>query len=292
MQTPEDKLFFVCSPCLYRNLLFYGEESFGDEIPDTFETSFDDDNFHLDEAIKNVKGFRIAHLNVNGILSKLPFIKILLHQTKLDIFSICETKINDTITDNDIKIDGYVCYRKDRNRNGGGVLLYVNENLDSRPLKHLQTENIESIWVKVCLKKSKPIYLCGVYRPPGGSDLLSTENLCTHFNDCFSKLPKQNETFILGDFNCNMLSKYALSSKIKELCSSSFLKQLIKEPTRVTKSSSTLIDLILTNSSCVSKSGVISIGISDHNLIYVVREFKRPKVNRKPSRFVVTRTLR
>ena len=38
-----------------------------------------------------------------------------------------------------------------------------------------------------------------------------------------------------------------------------------------------LIDLIMTNSSCVSKSGVIHLGISDHSLTYVIRKFNRPK---------------
>ena len=114
------------------------------------------------EAIKNVKGLKMAHLNINGLSFKIDYVKFLLHQTKINVFSICETKINDTITDLDLKIDGYVLYRHDRNRNGGGVLFYINENLDSHPLKHLQCENIESLWVKLCLKKSKPLYLCVV----------------------------------------------------------------------------------------------------------------------------------
>ena len=113
--------------------------------------------------------------------------------------------------------------------------------MDSHPLKRLQCENIESLWVKLCLKKSKPLYLCGVYGPPGGSDLQSTENVCTHLARCLGKLPQKEEVFIMGDFNCNMLSKYALSSKIKDLYSSLSLKQLIMKPTRVTINSSTLM---------------------------------------------------
>ena len=53
----------------------------------------------------------------------------MLHQTTVDVFSVCEIKINETIIDLDIKIDGYVLYRHDRNKNGGGVLFYMNENL-------------------------------------------------------------------------------------------------------------------------------------------------------------------
>ena len=117
-----------------------------------------------------------------------------------------------------------------------------------------------------------------VYRPPSkGSDLESTDQLCAYLKECDSKLPQIKEVFICGDFNCNMMSRYALSSKIKDLCSSLSLKQLIEEPTRVTPHSSTLLDLIMTNSVNISKAGVIDPGVSDHSLVYVIRKFKRPK---------------
>ena len=78
------------------------------------------------EAIKNVKELKMAHLNINGLSSKIDYVKFLLHPTKIDVFSVCETKINDTITDLDLKIDDYVLYRHDWNRSGGGVLFYTN----------------------------------------------------------------------------------------------------------------------------------------------------------------------
>ena len=50
------------------------------------------------------------------------------------------------------------------------------------------------------------------------------------------------------------------------------LKQLINEPTRVTKFSSTLIDLIYTNyTDRVGCSEVSNIAISDHSVVYVYR---------------------
>ena len=56
------------------------------------------------------------------------------------------------------------------------------------------------------------------------------------------------------------------------------LEQLIKEPTRVTKSSATTIDLIFANMvDKIATSGVIHLRISDHSLIYAVRKFVVPK---------------
>ena len=51
------------------------------------------------------------------------------------------------------------------------------------------------------------------------------------------------------------------------------LSQIFDQPTRVTKSSATQIDLILANNpESVSNHGVIEIGISDHSLIYAVKK--------------------
>ena len=57
-----------------------------------------------------------------------------------------------------------------------------------------------------------------------------------------------------------------------------FLKQLIKCPTRVTCNSSSILDHVLDSfPDRVSQSGVINIGISDHQLIYCTRKNARIK---------------
>jgi hypothetical protein len=43
----------------------------------------------------------------------------------LDIMSFSEIRLNSTITDGMIHIDGYDIIRKDRSRNGGGVCIYL-----------------------------------------------------------------------------------------------------------------------------------------------------------------------
>ncbi len=66
------------------------------------------------------------------------------------------------------------------------------------------------------------------------------------------------------------------------LCSLYQIDQLIKESTRLTPKSATLIDLILTNRpENISRSGVIHLGISDHSLVYAVRKFTLPKGRQK-----------
>ena len=70
--------------------------------------------------------------------------------------------------------------------------------------------------------------------------------------------------------NCNMASmsdtNSRLSSDIMDLYG---LHQLINEPTHVTDTTSTLIDLLYTNyPDKVVSSGVCHVSISDHSLIF------------------------
>jgi len=76
---------------------------------------------------------------------------------------------------------------------------------------------------------------------------------------------------------CNLSNEDMISNTALHithlLCNLYQYSQLIQVPTRVTASSSTLIDLFLTNNPCkFSHHGVSHIGISDHSLIYAIRK--------------------
>ena len=69
-------------------------------------------------------------------------------------------------------------------------------------------------------------------------------------------------------------------NKHKDFCQTVSLTEIIKEPTRITCSTSSLLDHILTNSSeKISQKGVIDVGISDYQSIYCTRKIERIKHN-------------
>ena len=83
------------------------------------------------------------------------------------------------------------------------------------------------------------------------------------------------EYYIMGDTNANLISSNLdnNSRRLTEIADVYGLQQLISEQTRVSSISSTMIDLIFTNSPTrVVFSGVSHISISDHSLIYVFRK--------------------
>lgn len=68
------------------------------------------------------------------------------------------------------------------------------------------------------------------------------------------------------------------------------LKCLIKDPTCITNSSETLIDVILTNKPYLPKQrGVIFPDISDHGLVY---GFRKEKVHQLQGKIIIVRSIK
>ena len=86
------------------------------------------------------------------------------------------------------------------------------------------------------------------------------------------------EVILLGDTNCDLSDANSPChvKYIKDIYATYGLKQLIKEPTRVTVQLSTLIDHIAVSiTDNIVESGVLKITlISDHYLVYAVRKFQ------------------
>ena len=97
--------------------------------------------------------------------------------------------------------------------------------------------------------------------------------------------------YIMGDLNCNLLNAECTEPKsLTSFCESFNLSQLIASPTRVTDSSSSLIDVILTSQTKqVIKASVIDYSINDHDIIFadLLLKASRPKVT-----YVKTRSFK
>ena len=221
---------------------------------------------------KGNKGLVIANLNTNSLIKHIDEIRVFLAQHEIDILAINESKLDNSISDNEIRIAGYTACRKDRNRFGGGVVMYIRDNIPYSQRNRLATDDLELACIEVKLPYNKSFLVATWYRPPS-----SQIDLFDEWALFLSKCVTENkELIIVGDFNCDVSKALPDShtQKLKFLCSLYQLKQFINEPTRVTSTSATLIDLILTNTpENILQSGVIHLGISDHSLVYALRKF-------------------
>ena len=61
----------------------------------------------------------MANLNINSLLKHIDELRVIMADTSMHILAINETKIDNLVSDNEIRISGYNIIRKDRNRKGG-----------------------------------------------------------------------------------------------------------------------------------------------------------------------------
>ena len=72
----------------------------------------------------------------------------------IDIFLISKTKLDDSFLSTQFKIEGFTTpYRYDRSDKGGGLLLYIREDITLRLLQCKSQCNIESLSIEIDLKK-------------------------------------------------------------------------------------------------------------------------------------------
>ena len=94
----------------------------------------------------------------------------------LDILIITETKLNDTFPVSQFHIDEFSKpYRLDRNRSGGGVIIYVREDIPSKILsKHVLPTEIEALFIELNFRKCKWL-LSGITHLPNLTNIFLTD---------------------------------------------------------------------------------------------------------------------
>ena len=191
-----------------------------------------------------IRGLHFCHLNVNSLLSKIDEIRDISNRIKPAVLGITESKLDSSVTNSEVNINGYSIIR--------------NEEIEMAEVLHVM---LGTFFVfEILLPKVKPIAIRIFYRHPNVNNFLEILS-----ND-FAKVDiRKKEIYILGDFNINLLQNgkfilkenqsntfkidtRPLTNKYKEFCQIFSLTEIIKDPTRITFSTSSLLDHILTNS--------------------------------------------
>ena len=113
--------------------------------------------------------FIIGHLNINSIRYKFEAVQSLLHGGLLDIFAISESKLDESFPFAQFKVTDFSLHRKDRDKHGGGILLYMRSDIPHRRRYHLEPETphgIEIMIIETRLYRAEKWFLVSVYKPP------------------------------------------------------------------------------------------------------------------------------
>ena len=165
----------------------------------------------------NPNSLKVLNINFQSINNKTAQFHHILDSVKPDIVAGTETWLSNDIFDNEVvpKSMGYSMFRKDRKSGkGGGVLLLVKDNFICSEQPNLDT-NSETIWVKLDLKGSKPLYIASHYRPKE-TDREGFEELTRSIS--LAKQQKAENILILGDFNYPHFTWENTTPNIKHTC--------------------------------------------------------------------------
>ena len=235
----------------------------------------------------------VLHLNVRSVIRNLDLLKDLVkdhHGNQPDLIALCETFLHN----NNIgkcNIPGYeLVYNNRKTGKGEGVALFIKESIPYRILSDLciTTQNIESVFVEIQL--SKNICFGEVDRIPNTPE--------HYFADFLSALCTKNtcEKIVCTDQNIDLLrtENSNVQTLLDTLCEFNLLPMITK-PTRVTKSTATLIDQIYVNEKLCknSLSTIVIDDTSDHYpCIATINEKKcRDKVVNFKGRRINDKTL-
>ncbi len=207
-------------------------------------------------------------LNIVSLPKYIDEIRILLAKQDLDILALNETRLDDMLSDDLMSVHNYDLIRTDRNRQGGGVCLYIRSNLNYLNRNDSIPAILEAVCVEIHKPNSQPFIVASIYRSPSASS-----QYFSMIESFIDKLDSEGKEIIMvGDLNCNMLdSLNSASKKLNDFLNVYQLSQLIVKPTRVTQTTSSLLDVCISSlPEKIIYSDVFPIGISDHNLIFVM----------------------
>ena len=202
------------------NLTAYSSLSFNANI--SFTPMANNDLLEINQQrVDSAKSIFTGHLNINSIRNKFIFAESIVKA--FDLFLISKSKLDSTFPMNQFHIFGFKVFRRDRNRFGGGLILYINENIPCRPLNdHPTFLNLELIAIEIHQNKSRWL-LIGIYKPTSQSNKEFTNRLSS-VSDYYS--PKYENLILIGDFNLAIENQH-----LDALIQAYNLNNLINKPT-------------------------------------------------------------
>ena len=155
--------------------------------------------------MNNAKSMIVGHLNNNSIRGKFRFAESIVKA--FDLLLITESKLDSTFSMNQFHISVFKVFRRDRNRFGSGLILYINENIPipCRPLNdHPTFPNLELTDMEIHQNKRRWLFI-GIYKSQPQSDKEFTNRLSSII-DYYS--PKYENLILIRDFNLSIENQH------------------------------------------------------------------------------------
>lgn len=211
--------------------------------------------------------FSVVHINIRSLTKHYDQLVSMLSASgcSFDVIACSETWLNDRSYCDSFNLNGYKLYYKNRfGRMGGGVCLYVKSRFQANVCDNLalDDEQTDSLFVDISINATSNLIVGIVYRPPDVNPI----TFISKFEETLFDINRKNcNCIILGDFNIDISRDGPIINDFMNTIHSSSFTPTINRYTRVTHSSKSIIDNIITNiQNSRLESGVVVTDISDH----------------------------
>lgn len=175
--------------------------------------------------------------------------------------------------DYNYQLTGYksIHFERKTGKKGGGICAFVHDSLSFKVREDLSVSNNDNeiLFLEIENKRKKNGLLGVIYRPLSGN-IIKFNSILTKMLNVMNR--ENKHVFLTGDFNIDSLT-YDTNTNVQNVFNTLFsggFIPIINKPTRVTPSSSTIIDHVFLN--CFlnenTTSGIIQTDISDHFPIF------------------------
>ena len=100
----------------------------------------------------------MGSLNINSLAKHIDELRLVMINQPLDILAINESKLDDNDSGNMLSLHGYTLVRRDRNKKGRGVCVYLRDSLSFKRLYEFEEQNLELIALEIQKPNSKPFF--------------------------------------------------------------------------------------------------------------------------------------
>ena len=114
-------------------------------------------------------GLKMLHLNIQSLVSKVDELRSIFTFTNSTILTLSKTWLSADTLDSEMEISGYNVYRRDHKTKGGGVAVYIRNDICAVRRTDLESSDVEALWLQVFLPKSHSFLIGTFYRPPNSS---------------------------------------------------------------------------------------------------------------------------
>lgn len=224
----------------------------------------------LNKINSGLSNFSVLHINVQSLFNKTDELQIALTDKHFDILCVSEHWLEYGNLEQ-ISLPGYrlvssFC-REGKNKHGG-VAIFASTNMTLEPVD--VSGYCKSVHIELCAAEvgGRNCLLLALYRSSSNGDLAIFKDCILNVIDYY--LNRYMFIIVIGDFNLDFEAKSDYVQDLVNMFLMYGIKHCIRVPTRITPTTKSTLDNILTNISHADiDSGIFDVNISDHLGVFV-----------------------